>query len=371
MNRIRHGVLLAQVDPPIHGQAIMSALLAKESEGWQDFRFTVINAAYATDRASLGGFSFGKVLRWISFLARVTKELSFGKADTVVMTHSFFRGPFLKDSAFVWLVKRLFGRRLFVWVHMDPSRLGWETLPDVFHRHAVRTLALPDRWVACSPALTAGWPDEFPRDRVTSICNGIPDPAEGRLASPGDGRHIVFLSAMTEEKGWKELFRTASRLCGEDPLLRVSFYGSPGAGEDEESLRAAFAAGTHPDRITWKGAVWDDAKAEALRAADLFCFPSWTEAFPLAVLDAMAFGLPVVASDVGGVHDALSAGEGAWLIPPRDEAALESALREALASPSRLREMGARNRARFLERFNASAFGRAWHDLLTDPALCS
>ncbi|BCU76894.1 glycosyltransferase family 4 protein [Luteolibacter sp. LG18] len=361
---IRHVLLLAQVEPPIHGQAIMASLLAREAARWEDCRFTVVNAAYATDRAGLGGFSFGKVLRWFGYLVRVTKEIVFQGVDTVVMTHAFFKGPFLKDSAFVWLVKGLLRKRLFAWVHMDPSRLGFGSLPGWLARHAEATLQLPDRWVACSPALTYGWPREIPADKATAVCNGIPDPAGDKLATPADSKRVVFLSAMTEEKGWRELFEVGRRLCAESVDLEIAFYGGAGAGETEESLQRFFVNGPFPDRMTWYGATWGEDKAAALRAGAVFCLPSWTEAFPLAVLDAMAFGLPVIATRVGGVADAVVPGNGGWLVPARDEAALEAALREALGSSAQRRTMGEFNRARFLENFSVEAFGRAWHRLI-------
>ncbi|MGC4016787.1 MAG: glycosyltransferase family 4 protein [Luteolibacter sp.] len=342
----------------------MASLLAREAARWDDCRFTVINAAYATDRAGLGGFSFGKVLRWLGYLARVAKQIAFDGVDTVIMTHAFFKGPFLKDSAFVWLVKGLFKKRLLAWVHMDPSRLGFDTLSGSLKRYVEATLEMPDHWIACAPALTGDWPQEIPAEKTAAICNGIPDSTGDRLAAPAESQRVVFLSAMTEEKGWRELFEVGRRLCTEFPALEVAFYGGAGAGETDESLRQHFSNGPFPDRMTWHGATWGEDKAAALRAGAVFCLPSWTEAFPLAVLDAMAFGLPVIATRVGAVADAVIPESGGWLVPVRDKEALEIALREALTSADQRRAMGAFNRARFLGNFSVEAFGRAWHRLL-------
>lgn len=363
-NQIRRVLLLGQVSPPIHGQAMMTAELARQAATWPGFEVRVVNALYASERADLGGFSLGKLWRWMCYLSRVAWHCSAGRVSLVVMTHSFFRGPFLKDSAFVWLVRFLLRRKIIVWVHMDPSRLGFGTLPGWFRSHAERTLRRADGWVACAPRLLETWPAEFPRPKLSAVCNGIQDPSAGRLARPGQGRRIVFLSSMTEEKGWRELFRVAEELCGESSDWVFDFHGGPGAGETAESLAAHFAAGLFPERVKWHGPVWGEEKQHAMAEADLFCFPSWTEAFPLAVLEAMAFGLPVIASDVGGVADALVAGEGGWLLRPRDETAMASALREAFGNPSRLSAMGAANRERFERRFSDKAFGDSWRDLI-------
>jgi len=362
--RSRRVLLVAQTSPPIHGQAMMAAELARQAGTWPGIEMVVINAVYAKERADLGGFSLGKVSRWLAYLARVLWHCTAGRVELVVLTHSFFRGPFLKDSVFIWLVRAVLRRKMIVWVHMDPSRLGFGSLPAWLEGYAARTLRMPNCWVACAPKLLQTWPADFPRERLTAVCNGIPDPAAGGLAKPGTGRRVVFLSAMTAEKGWRELFRVAEKLCAENEPWRFDFHGGPGAGETAESLTAFFAAGRFPERVVWHGAAWGEAKRQALTNADLFCFPTWSEAFPLAVLEAMAFGLPVVASDVGGIADALVAGDGGWLLPPKDEAALARALREAFADPSRLATMGAANRRRFEQRFSASAFGDAWRELI-------
>jgi glycosyltransferase involved in cell wall biosynthesis len=341
----------------------MASHLVHEAARWPTVDLSVINAVYATDRAQLGSFSIGKSLRWFRYLIQVTAKVVMNRVDTVVMTHAFFRGPFLKDSAFMWLIKGLLRRKLLCWVHMDPRRLGlgkafW------FDQYANRSMRLPDRWVACAPSLAHIWPSEMPPEKRAAVCNGLPDPAGGRQASPANSKRIVFLSSMTEEKGWRELFDLGERLCDEDADLEVAFYGDAGAGETETSLRQVFENGRWPQRIVWNGPAWGEAKATALQSAGIFCFPSWTEAFPLAVLDAMAFGLPVIASDVGAISDALIPQEGGWLIPSRDEQALEASLREALSQPDLRKRMGLFNRARFIEHFSVQAFGNSWNQLL-------
>ncbi len=89
----------------------------------------------------------------------------------------------------------------------------------------------------------------------------------------------------------------------------------------------------------------------ALCGADLFVSPSWSESFPYAVLEAMAVGLPTVATDVGGTGEAVEDGVTGRLVPPRDSEALATAVADVLGDGDRLREMGAAARQRHLERF--------------------
>ncbi len=90
--------------------------------------------------------------------------------------------------------------------------------------------------------------------------------------------------------------------------------------------------------------------ADLLRACDVFVHPSHQEGFSNAVLEAMAAGRAVVATDVGGVPEAVAHGETGLLVPPRSPAALAAALVVLLRDPARARRMGEAGRRRVLER---------------------
>jgi glycosyltransferase involved in cell wall biosynthesis len=84
-----------------------------------------------------------------------------------------------------------------------------------------------------------------------------------------------------------------------------------------------------------------DEPLSALRALQIFVHPSWVEAFPYVILEAMSVGLPIVASDVGGVGEALVDGRSGVLVPPHDATALARALNDLLARPAETARIGA------------------------------
>ena len=96
--------------------------------------------------------------------------------------------------------------------------------------------------------------------------------------------------------------------------------------------------------------------ADLLARADVFVLSSTSEGLPLSILEAMAAALPVVASSVGGVPEAVEDGETGLLVPPRDPVRLAAALERLLVDPALRRRLGANGRARVLERFGLEAF---------------
>jgi glycosyltransferase involved in cell wall biosynthesis len=83
--------------------------------------------------------------------------------------------------------------------------------------------------------------------------------------------------------------------------------------------------------------------------------PSWAESFPYVILEAMSVGLPIVASNVGGIQEALRDGQDGRLVEPRDPDPLAGALIELLEDPIRGERMGAAAKARMEERFTRSS----------------
>ena len=183
----------------------------------------------------------------------------------------------------------------------------------------------------------------LPPERIRVVPNGVPDVPE--RATPGrEPPRIVMVARFAPQKDHALLLRALSGLrdlpwsldlVGEGPLL-------------EEVRTLAGRLGLE-DRVRFWGKRKD--VAEVLAQAQVFALASRWEGLPLSVLEAMRAGLPVVATDVGGVREAVEEGVTGYLVPRGDEVALRERLRRLLEDP-RLREsMGASARRAYEERF--------------------
>jgi phosphatidylinositol alpha-mannosyltransferase len=162
--------------------------------------------------------------------------------------------------------------------------------------------------------------------------------AEPCPATPGPV--ILFVGRHEERKGLRVLLEAFAGL-DRDAVLWVA-----GEGPLTDELRAN---GT--PRVEWLGRVSDDELARRLRTAAVFCAPSTGgESFGIVLVEAMAAGTPVVASDIGGYRDVARAGREAVLVAPEDPAALRGGLRKVLDDPGlagRLAEAGRERAATF------------------------
>jgi glycosyltransferase involved in cell wall biosynthesis len=217
----------------------------------------------------------------------------------------------------------------------------------------------PDAVIACYEAQAieawAALRETKPRCRVLAIPNGIdtsafnPAPAIRSGAIQGwrfgPGPVVVTVANLLEAKGYPILLRAAAKVVSE--LKQCTFVAIGGEVEGDgyrASLeRLAEQLGLR-DRIQFLG--WRKEVAEALRAADVAVFPSLTEGLPLALLEAMACGRPVVATAVGGVPEVVRHELTGLLVPPRDVDALAAAVLRLLNDRDLAERMGREGRRR-------------------------
>lgn len=167
--------------------------------------------------------------------------------------------------------------------------------------------------------------------------------ARGVLGLPPEGLRIGWVGRMSHEKG-ADVMVDALAMLG-DTRVTLSVFGDGGARGAVEARAAALGIGS---RITWHGTVHEAARL--FPAFDVFVMSSRTEGTPIALFEAMAAGVPVVTTAVGGVPDVVSRAE-AMLVPSEDPAALAAAVTQTLENPAAALERARAARERLQREF--------------------
>lgn len=205
--------------------------------------------------------------------------------------------------------------------------------------HSSLVIVLSNQWVETMAGISGN-------RRVRVLLNpvALPRPAGTRR----EEHTLLFLGRITEAKGIHELLAAMAQLRGEFPNLRLIC-----AGEGDFDLSAAMLACGVEDLVERPGWVAGEAKAASLARAAVFVLPSYFEGLPMGVLEAMATGMTVVATRVGGVPDAITDGVDGLLVPAKDPRALADSLRRVLADAGLRTRLGETARATVVERFSA------------------
>ncbi len=159
-----------------------------------------------------------------------------------------------------------------------------------------------------------------------------------RYRRPQDGPwRIAWAGRMAPEKGLATLLRAVTLLVANGRQVRLSLIGD---GPERPRLEAQARTLGITDSISWEGYVGERERFLAmLRESDLFVLPSLTEGVPKVLLEAMACGVPVVASAVGGIPALLGGGDRGRLLRAGDEIDLATAIRSVLEDPSAARTL--------------------------------
>jgi glycosyltransferase involved in cell wall biosynthesis len=186
----------------------------------------------------------------------------------------------------------------------------------------------------------------YPRGRIEVVHNGVFErDVEGVEPSPnlaGDGFPVLCVSAMRPEKRVDLFIEAVGAARREDPGVRGYVAGE---GRERERLEPLARA----NGVTLLGARHDVLQLVA--AAGALCLPSDAEAMPMSLLEAMALGRPVVATDVGGTAELVADGETGFLVPSGDAGAVSRALLALTRDRALAGRMGAAGRARQREGF--------------------
>jgi glycosyltransferase involved in cell wall biosynthesis len=161
-----------------------------------------------------------------------------------------------------------------------------------------------------------------------------------RRAEPNRRIRCLAVSRLVERKGIDDLIRAFALLERGRYELEVV-----GGGADEQALRALTTDLGLDDLVQFTGPLDRVRTAARYRAADIFTLASWEEAFGNAFAEAMASGLPVVGSNIGGIPELVEHGRNGVLVRPRDSESLAAAIRFLGDRPELRAEMGRRNRA--------------------------
>jgi glycosyltransferase involved in cell wall biosynthesis len=185
--------------------------------------------------------------------------------------------------------------------------------------------------------------------RWTMLRIGVELPAPPSRAPENEPPVLLLAAAFTEGKGHSVLLEAVRELSDRGRRIDVWLAGS---GPTEEQVRARVRELGLEDVVRFHGHVPRADLLEWLAGGkvDIVVLPSDSEGVPVSLIEALAYGVPAVASDVGGVSELLGGGCGE-LVPPRDPAALAGAVERVLASPELRAAYARAGRARVEEQF--------------------
>ena len=278
--------------------------------------------------------------QFVTYIASVFKLIWVCITDRqikILHIHHASRGSFMRKSVMV-LIGKIFGKKVILHIHgggfhnfYKRARLMKPIIRWILE-HADAVICLSEMWKNY-------YSNTFKLKRLVIINNVIESPLTSpvsRLPSNGSLK-LLFLGHVTEKKGVFDLLKVLAS--GREDFRHKVKFTIGGIGEVER-LEKAISDNQFNGDVSFAGWVNGTKKAELLNNCDVYVLPSYFEALPISILEAMSYGKPVISTNVGGIPEIVKPGFNGWLFQPGDHQALNNILVEAMENKELLKQYG-------------------------------
>lgn len=360
-------LFIAPLPPPVHGSAVVSQQIRDSKLLNSMFDVDYVNLSTSRKISEIGAkdlfINLKKCLRFVGIFFRTLYLLCIRRYDLCYIALTCHGLGFLKDAPIALLCK-LFGCKLVIHQHNKGmsdyvDRPGYRKLLSWVYRNA--------KVILLSSHLYPDIERIVRREDVLTCPNGIKisEPTDNKVVKDDPAR-LLFLSNMQESKGVLVLLDALKKLKDRGFRFICNFVG----GESREIDAARFerevlARGL--DRIVHcAGRRYGVEKEQFLKDSDIFVFPTfyYNECFPLVILEAMRYSLPVISTREGGIPDIVIDGQTGILVEKNDPEALADAIASLIEDPELARRMGHAGRKRLEENFTERQFEKRFTDIL-------
>jgi glycosyltransferase involved in cell wall biosynthesis len=363
-------IVVGQTPPPFGGQAVMIEMLLRGQ--YDGIELIHVRMDLSKEMNEMGRWKPSKV----TSLIRIIKDIYVQRFKTgaVVLYYPpsgprFF--PVLRDIAILLSTRWLFKKVIF---HFHATGLSEYRKKLSFPLAFLYDLAFRRPDASIRLALSAPSEGSKLSTRTEYIVpNGIADTAgaeiQRNLASDRPIQ-ILFVAVLVEDKGILVMIEAFCQLCARGLNVRLTCMGKWDSPELEQRVHEMLRQAGCADRVEFPGVLTGDHKWDKYRSADIFCFPTFfhSETFPVVLLEAMCFSLPIVSTHWRGIPDVVEDGRNAVLVDVRNSTACAEAITGLLADRMRCEEMGRASRKRFMEKFTAEAHWLAMQQVFSDVA---
>ncbi len=257
---------------------------------------------------------------------------------------SFWRKSFFFLPAFflhIPTILHLHGSEFAIFYEQESGSRAKRFISHVFNR-ASRVVVLSEAWQRWVQGMCVN-------PHVVAIYNPVTLPAQVTPFETREQQTLLFLGRLGKRKGAYDLVEAVSRLTAEFPDMKLLMGGD---GEVEQVREHVQRLGLEK-RVELLGWVTGVDKEALLRRASVYLLPSYNEGLPMSVLEAMAAGLPIVSTPVGGIPEAVADGVEGYLVQPGDVDGIAAALARLLGDTDLRRRMGEAARAKVVSTFSA------------------
>lgn len=327
---------ILHLPPPHHGAAKVGEFIRHSTQINEEFACYYLPIRSSDTIAEIGKISLKKIYLVAELYVKVLWALLFFRPDVIYVTASIRSIAFYRDLLLSTLWKTYqFFIRAQVYYHYHTKGVNAFATSSMRNRRLTRFFVHNTHLILLSPLLEKDFASVQTYAAIHILPNGIEDPLTNddfvthisqKYAQPTP-LHFLYLAHMMHDKGYKEVLELA-KATKERPI-QYHFAGSWQSSEDEAYFTTFVHEHGLEPTVTYHGFVHAEKKRALLLQAHLLLYPSKNDAFPLTLLESLAYGVPIIATQEGSIPYILDAQCGILL---EENQPLEAILPQALTT---------------------------------------
>lgn len=245
----------------------------------------------------------------------------------IVHIHTGLRTSITRKIIFASLAKK---SKKKIIIHFHPATEKHLFDPE-FSGYIKKLFDYSDKIVVLSPQWVRWINEAYPGNKYDMEVVYNPCPIVKRIPWDEKKKYILYAGTLNERKGYNRLLEAFGKISRDYPDWQLVFAGN---GEINQAKEIQRNLGIKEEQVKYLGWVSGTDKDTAFQYASIYCLPSWGEGFPMGVLDAIAYGIPVVTTPVGGIMDVMHNGIDGIIYDTYNIDALASSLKMLMSSAS-------------------------------------
>ncbi len=344
-----------QLPPPVHGPSTMHEIIYNSSTINRDIDKSLLEIKFSTDINQTNKLTAGKIFIFLKVIIQLYSRIKKFKPDYIFFNIQPIGKGFYRDIFFVMLIKALRVKPIYtLHCHGIRKRTGNRTLNKIYKFIFSNSVI-----IHLSKTLLEN--EIAPLDPVNSklyfVENGIENVNTSNVTKTNNPvAHLLFLSNIFTSKGIFVLLEAFKILSNRLDNVRLVIIGNSVSESIDAKVHSFISEHSLTSIVEYRRIESSDEKHQFLNNADIFVLPTLWDTFPLVLLEAMQFGLPVVSTFEGGIPEIVDDEITGFLVEKNNAVALADKI-ETLVKDHKLRiEMGERGRQKFLNEFTREKY---------------
>lgn len=350
-------LFLLHLPPPIHGAGIIGKTIYESESVHLSFNCKFLNLSTSKTIQEIGKSSFLKWGRYFRMIFSFLNLLIFFKPDLVYLTLNSKGSGLYKDSVFAFCAK-LFRKKVVYHFHNKGVRENQDGAFD----HILYKKIFNDVYVILLSKLLYQDIEKYvPNEKVYCCSNGIQDfyaqdkVIQNTTDHKNDKIKILFLSNLIKSKGIFVLLDALNLLKEKNHDYECVIVGGEGDITENQLVKRIKVLGLCKN-VKYEGKKYGDERFRYFNSADIFIHPTMNDCFPLVILEAFQFSLPVISTFEGAIPEIVENNVNGYLVNPNDIEGLAESIEFLFLNLPKIKSIGKVNRDKFEKEYTVFGF---------------